>query len=76
MDAKISTTSDLAKRMAMTDDEMPEEVRAIMEAEWNSQHRRMCLSPALLSGNWRAFLPIDLSGIDTPGDQIATRDEE
>lgn len=44
-----------------THDEMPEEIRAIMEAEWTNPNRRMCLPPALLSGNWRAFLPIDRS---------------
>lgn len=38
-----------------THDDMPEEARAILAAEWNNPSRRMCLPPALLKGDWEAL---------------------
>ena len=54
-----------------TYDDMPEEARAMLVSEWNSPHRRMCLPPALLKGDWEALL----RPIERPGDPAAEPDE-
>ena len=62
-----------------THDDMPEEALAILAAEWNSTHRRMCLPPAVLKGEREALLrPLDIPRTPAaePGEvSVANRSE-
>jgi hypothetical protein len=48
------------------DNPMPADVRDLLEREARQGRRRMCLPPAELAGDWKAFEPIGGQDGDGP----------